>query len=40
MQYSNDLYKMLEMRDVALTDDVKNLVLGAEVAMWSEQVII
>lgn len=37
--YDNDLYKLLEDRGFDATDPaIKNLVLGAESAMWSEQV--
>ena len=36
--YSNDPYKMLEMRNITLTEDKKRQVLGGEVAMWTEQV--
>ena len=37
LQYGNDLYKMLTDRDVVLSEDVKEQVLGGEVNMWSEQ---
>jgi len=36
--YSNDLYNLLRIRNVTLTDAVKILVLGGEAAIWSEQV--
>ncbi len=37
-QYENDLYAILTEHGVELTEEVRNLVLGGEVAMWSEQV--
>ncbi len=36
--YENDPYQLLRDRGVEVDDKVKKLVLGAEVAMWSEQV--
>ena len=36
--YSNDPYKMLEMRNITLTEDKKRQVLGGEVAMWTAKV--
>jgi hypothetical protein len=36
--YENDPYEILEKRNIILTDKKKEQVLGAEVAMWSEQV--
>lgn len=38
--YDFDLYEVLKNHKVELTDYVRALVLGGEVAMWSEQVII
>ena len=37
--YMNDLYKILEDKETGLTEaEMKELVLGGETAMWSEQV--
>ena len=36
-QYENDLYKLLEDSGLTVTPDMKELVLGGEVAMWAEQ---
>ena len=36
--YTNDPYKLLADRGVRLTEKTRELVLGGEVAMWSEQV--
>ena len=36
--YSNDPYKMLEMRNITLTEDIKGQVLGGEAAMWAAKV--
>ena len=36
--YSNDPYKMLEMRNITLTEEKKRQVLGGEVAMWAAKV--
>ena len=38
--YENDMFKLLSDNGVTLTDDIKALVQGAEVAIWSEQVTL
>ena len=37
--YQNDPYELLKKRYVDLTEEKKKQVLGAEIAMWSEQVM-
>jgi hypothetical protein len=36
--YENDMFEIMLDQGIALTDQVKELVQGAEVTMWSEQV--
>ena len=36
--YENDIYALLSLRDIELTDKVKEQLLGGEVAIWTEQV--
>ena len=37
--YDNDIYSLLILRDIELTDEVKQQLLGGEVNVWAEQVI-
>ena len=38
--YENDMFKLISDQGVSLTEEIKALVQGAEVAMWSEQVSV